>query len=84
MGLIRDFMDRPVVKIITGMRRSGKSALLELTRQELLRHAVMGYWDNDVAGILENTVYLELLRRFFSVNIGKQGVAEVHSRSRYS
>ena len=37
MRLIRDFMDKPVIKIITGMRRSGKSALLELTRQ--LRHA---------------------------------------------
>ena len=36
MRLIRDFMDKPVIKIITGMRRSGKSALLELTRQELL------------------------------------------------
>lgn len=42
-----------------------------------LRHAVMGYRDNDIAGVLENTVYLELLRRGFSVNIGKQGVAEV-------
>ena len=42
-----------------------------------LRHAVMGYRDNDIAGILENTVYLELLRRGFSVNIGKQDVAEV-------
>lgn len=42
-----------------------------------LRHAVMGYRDNDIAGILENTVYLELLRRGYSVNIGKQDVAEV-------
>lgn len=42
-----------------------------------LRHAVMGYRDDDIAGILENTVYLELLRRGFSVNIGKQDVAEV-------
>lgn len=42
-----------------------------------LRHAVMGYRDNDIAGILENTVYLELLRRGFSVNIGKQNAAEV-------
>lgn len=42
-----------------------------------MRHAVMGYRDNDIAGILENTVYLELLRRGFSVSIGKQDVAEV-------
>lgn len=42
-----------------------------------LRYAVMGYRDNDIAGILENTVYLELLRRGYTVRIGKQGVAEV-------
>ena len=42
-----------------------------------LRHAVMGYQDNDIAGVLENIVYLELLRRGWSVNIGKQDVAEV-------
>ena len=40
MRLIRDFMDKPVIKIITGMRRSGKSALLELTRQEMLDRGV--------------------------------------------
>lgn len=42
-----------------------------------LRHAVIGYRDNDIAGLLENTVYLELLRRGYSVHIGKQDVAEV-------
>lgn len=42
-----------------------------------LRHAVIGYRDNDIAGVLENVVYLELLRQGYSVNIGKQGVAEV-------
>ena len=36
MQQIRDFMDKPVVKVLTGMRRSGKSALLELTQEELL------------------------------------------------
>ncbi len=40
MQEIRDFMDKPVVKIITGMRRCGKSALLELTREELRRRGV--------------------------------------------
>ena len=42
-----------------------------------LRHAVMGYRDNDIAGVLENTVYLELIRRGWSVYIGKQDAAEV-------
>lgn len=42
-----------------------------------LRHAVMGYRDNDIAGVLENIVFMELLRRGFSVKIGKQDTAEV-------
>lgn len=42
-----------------------------------LRHAIIGYRKNDIAGILENVVFLELLRRGYSVKIGKQGVAEV-------
>ena len=42
-----------------------------------LRHAVMGYRDNDIAGLLENVVYLELLRRGYSVRIGKLGATEV-------
>ena len=42
-----------------------------------LRHAVMGYNDNDISGVLENVVYEELLRRGDKVYIGKQGVAEV-------
>lgn len=42
-----------------------------------LRHAVMGYRDNDIASMLENVVYLELIRRGYSVNIGKQDSAEV-------
>lgn len=42
-----------------------------------LRHAIMGYRSNDIAGLLENVIYLELCRRGYTVNIGKQGVAEV-------
>jgi predicted AAA+ superfamily ATPase len=41
MEKLRGFMDQPeLVKIITGMRRSGKSVMLELIRQELTRRGV--------------------------------------------
>ena len=42
-----------------------------------LRHSILGYRENDICGVLENVVYLELLRRGYAVSIGKQGVAEV-------
>lgn len=42
-----------------------------------IRHAVLGYRNNDIAGLLENIIYLELLRRGYTVTIGKQGVTEV-------
>jgi len=42
-----------------------------------LRNAVIGYREGDIAGVLENIVYLELRRRGYSVSIGKIGDAEV-------
>ena len=42
-----------------------------------IRHAVLGYRDNDIAGLLENIIYNELTCRGFEINIGKQGVTEV-------
>lgn len=42
-----------------------------------LRYAVRGVRDDDISGTLENAVYLQLLRRGFSVNIGKQDTLEV-------
>lgn len=42
-----------------------------------LRHAVIGCRDNNIAGILENAVYLELLRRGYTVHTGRQSGAEV-------
>lgn len=42
-----------------------------------LRHATMGYRDNDIGGMLENVVFLELLRRGWTVHIGKQGSCKV-------
>lgn len=42
-----------------------------------LRHTKLGYKANDIAGYLENIIYLELLRRKYTVNIGKLGTKEI-------
>lgn len=42
-----------------------------------IRHAILGYRDNDIASLLENIIYNELLSRGYDINIGKQGVTEV-------
>jgi predicted AAA+ superfamily ATPase len=42
-----------------------------------LRHAVLGYRESDISGMLENVVYLELLRNDYRVSIGRQGDREV-------
>jgi len=36
-----------------------------------LRHGFIGYKDQDISGIIENVIYLELLQRGYSVQIGK-------------
>ena len=42
-----------------------------------LRYSVLGYKSDSVAAMMENLVYLELLRRDYDVNIGKIGNAEI-------
>jgi hypothetical protein len=42
-----------------------------------IRHALIGYREEDISGILENIVYLELKRRKFHVYIGKIGSKEI-------
>lgn len=42
-----------------------------------VRHEVMGDRDNDIADLLENVVYMELLSRGYTIYIGKQGASEV-------
>jgi predicted AAA+ superfamily ATPase len=49
MEKLRVFIDKPVVKVITGMRRSGKSVILKLLHEELLKRKVPQ----------ENIVYLD-------------------------
>ena len=42
-----------------------------------LRNAIIGYREGDIGGVLENIVFLELLRRGYNVSIGKLGDAEI-------
>ena len=42
-----------------------------------MRHCTLGYSSNDISGILENIVYLELLRRGYDVNIGQLSDGEI-------
>jgi len=42
-----------------------------------LRYSVLGYTPDSVAAMLENLVYLELLRRGYEVAVGKTGSAEI-------
>mgnify|MGYP003611850153 FL=1 len=37
MSFIRNFIDKPVIKVLTGIRRCGKSSLLKLTYEEILK-----------------------------------------------
>jgi uncharacterized protein len=54
-----------------------------------LRHALLGFRDADLGGVLENVVFLELKRRGYRVAIGKLGnreidfIAEKESRRLY-
>jgi predicted AAA+ superfamily ATPase len=42
-----------------------------------LRHALLGYREADISGVLENIVFLELKRLGYRVNIGKFGELEI-------
>ena len=55
------------------MKRSEKFYMADLG----LRHALMGYREDDIAQVLENVIFLELKRRNYSVYVGKEGNREV-------
>ena len=42
-----------------------------------MRNAILGYKSGDIGQLLENIVFLELLRRGYQVNIGVQGEKEI-------
>lgn len=55
---IKNFMNKPVIKVITGMRRSGKSMILKLISQELLE---LGVNKNNIIYInFESLMFAEL------------------------
>lgn len=61
---------------IKGKRKleyTGKAFLTDLA----FRHAMYGFRDGDIAGFLENIVFMELLRRGYSVHVGCIGTKEV-------
>ncbi len=42
-----------------------------------IRHAVLGFREADISGVIENVVFLELLRRGYRVEVGKLGDCEI-------
>jgi len=42
-----------------------------------MRHAILGFREGDISGLLENLVFLELKRRGYKVFIGQLGKQEI-------
>ncbi len=42
-----------------------------------MRHSILGYKSGDISQLLENLIYIELLRRGYQVNIGVRGDMEI-------
>ncbi len=61
MQQLRNFIDKPVIKVVTGMRRSGKSALLELLKEELIENGIS---ENDILYINFESLQYEHLTEY--------------------
>lgn len=62
---LKNFIDKPLIKVITGIRRSGKSTVLKLLREVLLQRGVN---ENQIIAVnLESFTYSELTddRKFY-------------------
>lgn len=75
---LKNFIDKPLIKVITGIRRSGKSTVLKLLREVLLQRGVN---ENQIIAVnLESFTYSELTddRKFY--NFIKE---KIKSKERY-
>lgn len=85
MGTVYNYLEALVSSfLITKVQRydiQGKEILKTQEKYYLadsgLQHAVFGYRDRHISGVLENIVYCELIRRGYSVYIGKVGLKEI-------
>ncbi|RAV30976.1 ATP-binding protein [Sinomicrobium soli] len=75
---IKDFIDKPQVKIITGIRRSGKSTVLRLLKKELLAKGVKQ--EQLIAINFESFDYTELLQ---AANLYRYVKKEIKSSGKY-
>lgn len=57
---LRPFIDKPLMKIITGIRRSGKSTVLDLLKNELLANDIKG--EQIISINFESFSYADLLK----------------------
>ena len=67
INAIAPFIDKPLVKILAGVRRSGKSTIFEMLREELLRRGVSEacivsrrYTEMELADLTVKTMYDDL------------------------
>ena len=58
---------KDIIKVVSGIRRAGKTTLLELFRKKLA----------EIGIVKENIIYLELTRRYRNVYVGMMGKQEV-------